>query len=570
MRFRALTILFLLSSTLVAPSAPAAEPPPRFAQRWVYLQTNLLVDKNVDDALALIARAGKAGYNGVVLADYKFNILERMPPKYIKNVERVKTAANAVSIEVIPTVFPIGYSDGLLHHDANLAEGLPVKDAPFVVKDGLATLAADRTTGQLLNGDLEEVKGDRFTGFSFQDDPGKTTFVDHDVVHHGKASCRMEDPAKGSTSGNCRLSQRVKVRPFACYRYSCWVKTKDLKQADAFKLLVLGKEGRRLSFYEGQLKPTQDWTQIEVIFNSLDQTDVQLYAGQWGGSTGKLWLDELELKELALVNVLRRDGCPVSVISADGAPVFLEGKDYRTVQDAKLFADPQPGHFGFNHHGAELRLTPESRIKEGDRLRVGWYHPIVVHGEQVMCCLTEPKVYAQLRDQAKRVNDLLQPTTFFMSHDEIRVAGWCKSCQGSGKTPGELLAANARQCVEILKEVNPKAKVIVWSDMFDPNHNAVKNFYLVNGPLDGSWKGLPENVAIANWNGGKPAASLKWFADQGHTQVIAGYYDGNDLKSFQKWDAAAKDVKGVTGFMYTTWQKKYDLLEAYGRAMLGK
>jgi hypothetical protein len=29
-------------------------------------------------------------------------------------------------------------------------------------------------------------------------------------------------------------------------------------------------------------------------------------------------------------------------------------------------------------------------------------------------------------------------------------------------------------------------------------------------------------------------------------------------------------VPGVTGFMYTTWQNRYDHLEAYGRAMMGK
>ena len=77
-------------------------------------------------------------------------------------------------------------------------------------------------------------------------------------------------------------------------------------------------------------------------------------------------------------------------------------------------------------------------------------------------------------------------------------------------------------------------------------------------------------MTIANWNGGKAAASLKWFADRGHTQVIAGYYDGNNLDNFQKWTTAAKDVPKVTGFMYTTWRHKYDHLEAYGKAMLGK
>ena len=73
-----------------------------------------------------------------------------------------------------------------------------------------------------------------------------------------------------------------------------------------------------------------------------------------------------------------------------------------------------------------------------------------------------------------------------------------------------------------------------------------------------------------NWNGGKKTeASLGWFAKRGHEQIMAGYYD-HGMENFQRWDAASKGVGGVRGFMYTTWQHKYDHLEAYGKAMLGK
>ena len=106
--------------------------------------------------------------------------------------------------------------------------------------------------------------------------------------------------------------------------------------------------------------------------------------------------------------------------------------------------------------------------------------------------------------------------------------------------------------------------------MFDPHHNAVEKYYLVNGSLKGSWEGLARDVIIANWNGDKATESLKFFADRGHSQVIAGYYDGDDLTNFQQWDRAARQVKGVIGFMYTTWQAKYGLLEQYGKAMRGE
>jgi hypothetical protein len=154
-----------------------------------------------------------------------------------------------------------------------------------------------------------------------------------------------------------------------------------------------------------------------------------------------------------------------------------------------------------------------------------------------------------------------------MSHDEIRVANWCAACQARKLTPGRMLAENARRCLAILKEVNPRARVAVWSDMFDPHHNAVDQYYLVNGSLKGSWEGLSRNVIIANWNSGKAHESLSWFAAQGHTQVIAGYYDDDDLSALRKWEAGARGVDGVFGFMFTTWQNRYTNLEQYGKEL---
>jgi hypothetical protein len=149
------------------------------------------------------------------------------------------------------------------------------------------------------------------------------------------------------------------------------------------------------------------------------------------------------------------------------------------------------------------------------------------------------------------------------------VANWCRACQERKLTPGQLLADNVRRCTEILKAESPRARIVVWSDMFDPNHNAIDEYYLVNGSLKGSWEGLPRDVIIANWNSGKAKESLRFFSDRGHKQIIAGYYDVDDLSNFQQWDQAAQSIPGVFGFMYTTWQSKFSLLERYGQAMRG-
>jgi hypothetical protein len=543
---------------------------PAYGDRWVYCSVNLQVDRSTDDLIAIIGRASRAGYNGILLTDYKFQVLHRVIDRYFQNLERVKAAAAKAKIEIVPAVFSIGYSNGILAHDPNLAEGLPVVDQPYVIKNRMAVLDS-RPVAQIKNGGLEATNGHRITGFSWQDDPGVLTFADRSVRHQGQVACRLE-PGKiksGQTSPNVRLTQTVKLRPQTGYRFSCWVKTRNLEPTGSFHLLALGAGpgGRQLTFHEGGLEPTQDWKHIDVVFNSLDQHEANLYAGFWGAGKGEVWIDDVALEELALVNVLRRRGCPLLVQSADGTTSYSEGRDFEPVTDPKLGRVPYEGEYEFDHAGPVIKLTTRSRIKNGDRLRVSWYHPVITHGSQVMCCLSEPKIDEILVDQAKRLNELFHPKTFFMSHDEIRVANWCQACQSRKQTPGQILADNVRRCTTILKSVNPQARVFVWSDMFDPYHNAVDKYYLVNGSLARSWDGLAREVAIANWNEGKAAESLRFFADRGHTQLIAGYYDGDDLTNFEHWNSAARGVRGVTGFMYTTWQSKYRLLERYGEAV---
>ncbi len=53
------------------------------------------------------------------------------------------------------------------------------------------------------------------------------------------------------------------------------------------------------------------------------------------------------------------------------------------------------------------------------------------------------------------------------------------------------------------------------------------------------------------------------------TVLLPGYYDG-DLENLKMWRNAARGVPRVTGFLYTTWENKYDLLEAYGKILLSK
>ena len=71
----------------------------------------------------------------VAIADSKFMRWDNLPDRYAENARKVREACRQMNLAFVTCVFPIGYSNDLLSRDPNLAEGLPVVNAPFIVKD---------------------------------------------------------------------------------------------------------------------------------------------------------------------------------------------------------------------------------------------------------------------------------------------------------------------------------------------------------------------------------------------------------------------------------------------------
>jgi hypothetical protein len=286
---------------------------------------------------------------------------------------------------------------------------------------------------------------------------------------------------------------------------------------------------------------------------------VNLYLGAWGADGGELWWDDVKLEESGLVNLLRRDGCPFKVTTEDGKEL-AEGSDYAPVRDPDMGVHPWAGGYDLWHEPPRI----QTKLPDGTKLRVSFYHPVTVYDEQVCACPSEPKTLELLQDQAKRMTALWQPRGFMMSHDEWRVMNWCDACLKRQLDAGPMVARNARDCIALLKTANPDGAIYVWNDMFDPVHNARNHYYLVRGDLAGSWEGLDKDTVIMNWNLGKLRESLQFFSGRGHRQVIAGYYDSK-VERLKDHLAAAKDVPGVVGIMYTTWKRNYRDLETFAQ-----
>ena len=243
---------------------------------------------------------------------------------------------------------------------------------------------------------------------------------------------------------------------------------------------------------------------------------------------------------------------------------YEEGRDYEKI------VDPQLQPWRAYHQPPAIKLTATSRIRDEERLRVSYYHPIIVYEDRINYCLSEPKVFEAWASEVRQVNDLIHPAAFLMSHDEIRVANQCALCQGQRLTAGGLLAWNVRKAAQIIRDLRPDAGIWVWNDMFDPLHNAVDHFYAVNGSLRDSWKGLDKDVGIINWHGGLKGKNCQFFADLGLKQILSGYYDGDeDGSAINEWIANTRKVPGITGAMYTTWEDKYGAMDTWAKRAWG-
>ena len=552
-------------------SAPAAKDSPMLAQRLVFVGGNFMRDTEVERVIDVIKKSAAAGYNGVLLTDCKFArwddkvTVDR--PVYEKNVQKVRQACRDAKMMVLVSCLDLGTD--MLSVEPNLAEGVPVKDAPFVVKDG-KLVPADEDC-KVANGGFEETrKPNEPTGWNV-DFPGKCGFLDTEVKCEGKQSLRYDDIAANSSYTNGRAIQGpIKVKPWRYYHASLMVKTKDFAAVRSFNFTAQGKTNG-LAHQTFELKPTQDWTKYDIVFNTLDNTEINLYAGSWGGGKGTLWMDDLKIEAGGFVNLIRRPSLTFKITSEDGATTFEEGKDFSTVRDAKFLNVRWPGDHLYWYEKADLPVVtvPEgSKLKDGQKVLATYSHAMNMLGWGIFACMSEPGTMERAKKNLAAIHKVIEPDAYMLPFDELRHQGFDESCEKTGKTMSQVLIDNTKACIEAIHKEDPGKPIYAWNDMFDPHHNAGKSgyYYIVKGkdPWYGSWEGLDKDVIILNWmsDAAHRKDSMKFFADRGHKQVLAGFYDAPS-ENMAPWLKEASQVPGMVGVMYTTWANNFGELEKY-------
>jgi hypothetical protein len=517
-----------------------------YPERWVYVSSNLGTDQALEQFRDIARTASGHGLTAILFSS-GFDQLDLQPPANIARLKEARSICERYHLDLVPAMFGTGYGGGVLSHDRNLAEGLPAKDALYVVESGQARFLPENSAS-FVNGGFEEHQGDRAEGYT----PGEGAVVDTAVFHTGKASLRLD--------GRGHIVQQITVKPYRQYRLTMWVKTEDVKPAVTAGIHAQTEDGRSLHPWEPRLSGTTDWHALVSGFNSSSAAKIKLDIGVFGGgrgATGKVWIDDVRVEEVGLLNVLRRAGTPVTVRDEKTGTVYEEGKDYGPITDPEL-------NFRWNHEGPAVRILPEGRIKDGARLRVSYYHGTTIYDSQVTVCLSEPKAHEIWDKNARLVHDLLAPRKYMMSMDELRMANSCETCKRRGLSTAELVGTETTRQFNAIRAINPKADVYVWSDMYDPNHNARNHYYLAEGDMTGSWKYLPKEIKIVCWYYERRNLSLAHFSQLGFQTLAGAYYDADNLDNPKGWLESLDQTPGAIGIMYTTWQRKYSLLPDFG------
>ncbi|MHC4434040.1 MAG: hypothetical protein ACYTBS_19530 [Planctomycetota bacterium] len=528
--------------------------------RWLYVSRSLNRDGDVVDVKRIVKTAAESGLNGMVLSA-GLDRLDRQNQVYFARLEKVRRICKQNSIEIIPIIFSVGYGGSILAHDKNLAAGMFVRDALYIAENGKVRFVAD-APAVITNPGFEKYEGGRLTGYRFHDRPGEVSFIDRKVYRSGTASLRFENFGRYE-HGHARVMQEVDVDPQRCYRLTCMVRTESLEPEGCFRVTVLAPDGRSLAPWDPKVPLTVDWRQIVMGFNSLNYDKVRIYLGAWGGVSGRFWVDDLNIEEVGLLNVLRRPGTPVKVRGERTGIVYTENRDFAPIADPKL-------NFRFDHNSAAIQMLPGSRIRNGERLRVSYYHGMAINRGQVSACMSEPEVYEIWERQVRLIHERLAPKRYLLSMDEIRAGGACQACKKRGLTMAQILGDCVTRQVEIIRSVNPDAEILIWSDMFDPNHNARADYYLVDGDFTDSWRYIPDDLTIVCWYYDKRAESLGFFSSLGFRTLAGAYYDGETLENPRGWLDVLEHTPGASGIMYTTWRNKYDLLAPFGELVSGR
>ena len=538
--------------------------------RWVHLSRVPETSADVVAITNVIATGAECGLNGV-LWNAGFDYLGLWPKAKRENLARVKAFCDEKGIAIVPMLWSVGY--GVFCNfgvrdpdDINLAEGLPEIDVPYVRRGAKAVFTPGPNAEVEINGDFEKTvltpRGEFPDKWQALDTAGRFLVLDRSVSRNGMASVRLES-FKDSQDGQARLYlPGLKLKTDRHYVVTGWMKASDdFAPREGLRVMAM-QNGHVLLLSNVSRKISGEWSKFTVPIHPCEEGEINLYIGVWGGRSGRLWVDDVHVVDVGIPGVLRRKGCPFTVRDAVSGRIYEEGRDYAPVAHVETLLCPA------EPKSLELTIPNGSAILEGTRLLVTGYSPVTVKdGAQCSTCMSEPRLYDLMRKSARDVWNALHPTTWFLTMDEVRMGGTCAACAARKTDMAHILGDCVTRAHGIIREISPTARVCIWSDMFNPVHNANRRVYYCKGSFENAWAYVPKDIVMVDWYGAKFGESLPFWEKQGFSVIGATYYDAPlerrlvpDLRELGK-------RKNVIGAVYTTWRGDYGSLSSFGKLL---
>ena len=114
-------LLAVLAFCLGCASAEA----PKLTYRWLFVMRTLTDPASVQRTLDLLPRAAAAGYNGIVLSDWRLWTERAATPGHADALRKLQAEAKRNGLDLIPCVMPIGYSGRIVGEDRNARRMTP-------------------------------------------------------------------------------------------------------------------------------------------------------------------------------------------------------------------------------------------------------------------------------------------------------------------------------------------------------------------------------------------------------------------------------------------------------------
>ncbi len=531
--------------------------------RWFMCSSDLQKPQGAEQTIKAIETASAAGYNGVLLDEVGFRSLKTISPAYLNSIQQVMSAAKRHNLELIPVVGKLGAAQDYLDRNPSLVESSPYFGSRFIAAGGM--LRTMEPPIPIVNGSFEAFLADIPATFKASHQSDVIVAQDTAEHHSGGSSLRVDgQPSSQRGRGGENIEQPLVLKPWHQYRLSLWTKAKA-PGASAVYLNAFSYLGKQVGSVQCQLGA--DWTRNDLVFNSLGEVPIKATINVQSAHGANVWIDDLAIEDVALMNITHRDDCQVVIKGEDGV-VYSEGLDVLKIVDPEHQKPGGPGHFDLTHMPPVPVIPPNSRIHEGQIVNIDYYAALIDGGPPTICP-KEPKSRAMMNEEMQRVFSLLHPHFVLVGVDDVRTLGWDPGCETVGGPAGGILAGFVRDEIDLAKKFDSKVQVVTFSDMFDPYGNAREPYFMARGGTEDSAHGLPKDTIILNDNYLQSKESLGFFARNGFSQVVLGYCDkAEGVLAIDQWQKNAAGLPGIKGFGYATYLNDFSSLAEFAHTAL--